>query len=87
MPTPPIGNNLAKPLRSVVERIEKLAEEKAGIASDINDIYKEAKGNGLDVKSIREAVRLRKMNADERAEREYYRDLYLTALGLIDSAE
>jgi uncharacterized protein (UPF0335 family) len=69
-------------LKAIVERVERLEEEKKVIADDIRDIYAEAKGNGFDTKALREIVRLRKMDADERAERETIRDLYLQALGM-----
>lgn len=77
-------SNISKPLRSIVERIEKLTDEKAGIAESIRDIYAEAKGNGLDAPTIREVLKQRRLDADKRAEREYLRDLYLRSLGLID---
>ena len=76
-------SNISKQLKSVVERIERLEEEKAGIASDIKDIYAEAKGNGLDKEQIRNVVKLRKLDAAEREEKEYLRDVYLKAMGLI----
>jgi uncharacterized protein (UPF0335 family) len=77
-------SNITKILKPIVERIEKLAEEKQAISDDISDIYKEAKGNGLDVKTIREMIKVRKKKADERAEAEFLRDQYLRALGLIE---
>lgn len=69
-------------LKSIVERIEKLNEEKSGIASDIKDIYAEAQGNGFDKKAIREVIKLRKKAADERAEEEEILETYKAALGL-----
>lgn len=77
-----VGNIAADQLRSIVERIERLEEEKANIASDIRDVYAEAKANGLDVKTIKEVVRLRKLDTHERDERQYTLDLYCRALGL-----
>ncbi len=74
-------------LRAFVERIERLEEEKKVISDDIKDVYAEAKGNGFDVKIMRQVVRLRKQNASERAEQEAVLDLYLHALGMAGSAE
>lgn len=69
-------------LKSFVERIEKLTEEKDAIAGDIKDVYSEAKGVGYDVKTIRWAVAERKMNAADRDERNTLRDVYAHALGI-----
>lgn len=76
------GHNSNEQLRSIVERIENLAEEIKGLQDDQKDIYAEAKGNGYDVKALREIVRLRKQDATERAEREAILDTYLHALGM-----
>ena len=69
-------------LRLLIERIERLAEEKKGIADDIKDVYSEAKATGYDAKIVREVIRLRKMSPDDRAEFETVLDLYKSALGL-----
>lgn len=69
-------------LRSIVERIERLEEEKKTITDDIKEVYGEAKGNGFDVKALRQIVRLRKQDRNERAEQEALLDLYLHALGM-----
>ena len=69
-------------LRLLIERIERLAEEKQGIADDIKDVYSEAKATGYDAKIVREVIRLRKMSPDDRAEFETVLDLYKSALGL-----
>ena len=69
-------------LRLLIERIERLAEEKQGIADDIKDVYGEAKAVGYDVKIIRQIVRLRKMKPDDRAEMQAVLDAYCAALGL-----
>ncbi len=69
-------------LRLLIERVERLEEEKKGIADDIRDVYAEAKAVGYDVKIMRQIVRLRKMNADDRAEMEAVLDTYKAALGL-----
>jgi uncharacterized protein (UPF0335 family) len=68
-------------LRSFVERIERLEEEKKAIADDIKDVYGEAKGNGFDTKVLRQVVRIRKQDQAERQEQEALLDLYLGALG------
>lgn len=70
-------------LRSIIERIERLEEEKATIAADVRDVYAEAKGNGYDVKALRTIVRLRKQDANERAEAETILETYMQALGMI----
>lgn len=83
MVKPPLSN-IAAPLREYVERIEKLADEKSDISSAISDIYREVKSAGLDIKTTREMVKLRKMDSAKRAEQEFNRDVYLRALGLAD---
>ena len=70
-------------LKAIVERIERLEEEKKTIADDIRDVYAEAKGNGFDVKSLRVVVRLRKQDINERKEQEAILETYLHALGMI----
>jgi uncharacterized protein (UPF0335 family) len=70
-------------LKSIIERIERLEEEKATIGSDIRDVFAEAKGNGYDVKALRTIVRLRKQDANERAEQETILETYLQALGML----
>jgi uncharacterized protein (UPF0335 family) len=70
-------------LKSVIERIERLEEEKKTISEDISDVYKEAKGNGYDVKALRTIVRIRKQDANERAEQETVLETYLHALGML----
>jgi len=76
------GNVAADQLRLFIERIERLEEEKKGIADDIKDVYAEAKGQGYDAKTMRAIVRLRKMEKDARAEAEALLETYKTALGL-----
>jgi uncharacterized protein (UPF0335 family) len=70
-------------LKAFVERVEKLEEEKKALSDDIRDVYAEAKANGFDVKALRQVVRLRKQDADERAEHEAILDTYLQALGML----
>jgi uncharacterized protein (UPF0335 family) len=72
----------AEQLRSYVERIERLEEEKANIASDIKDVYSEAKSMGYDVKSIRKVVSLRKKKPHELEEEEQILTLYRMAVGI-----
>ena len=74
-------------LKSVVERIERLEEEKKAIADDIRDVYAEAKANGFDTKVLRQVVSLRKKDLTERQEEEAVRDLYLQALGMLPEFE
>ncbi|MDV7340655.1 DUF2312 domain-containing protein [Terasakiella sp. A23] len=77
-----VGGIAGDHLRSFIERIERLEEEKAGIAADIKDVYAEAKGTGFDVKIMRQLVRLRKMEDHDRSEQEEILDLYKRALGM-----
>ncbi|WP_108660835.1 DUF2312 domain-containing protein [Acuticoccus kandeliae] len=74
-------------LRAIVERIERLEEEKQGIADDIKDVYAEAKANGFDAKVLRQIVRLRKQEPNERQEYEAILDLYMQALGMTFNEE
>ncbi len=72
----------AAQLKSIVERIERLEEEKKAIADDIKDVYGEAKGNGYDTKVLRSIIALRKRDASEREEADAILDLYKQALGM-----
>jgi uncharacterized protein (UPF0335 family) len=72
-------------LKSIVERIERLEEEKQALADDIKEVYAEAKGNGYDTKTLRQVVRLRKQDSAERMEREALLDLYMHALGMVQA--
>jgi len=82
IPPPNMGHNIsADRLRSLVERIEKLEEERAGIASDIKDIYAESKSAGFDVKALRALIRIRKQDPAEVEEQEALLDVYRRALG------
>ncbi len=78
------GNVSAEQLRLFIERIERLEEEKKGIADDIKDVYAESKGQGYDVKTMRSIIKLRKMERDARMEQEALLDTYKAALGLAD---
>ena len=77
-----VGGIAADRLRSLIERIERLEEEKSGIASDIRDIFAEAKGAGFDVKIMRTILKLRKMNDADRDEQEALLDTYKQALDM-----
>lgn len=79
---PRTGGIAVEQLKSVIVRIERLEEEKAETAADIKDVYAEAKGNGFDVKTIRQIIRLRKMDSNEREEAETILDTYKRALGM-----
>jgi uncharacterized protein (UPF0335 family) len=68
-------------LKTIIERVERLEEEKAGIANDIKEVFAEAKGEGFDVKILRKVVRLRKQDKAKRQEEEALLDLYLSAIG------
>jgi uncharacterized protein (UPF0335 family) len=70
-------------LKSIVERVERLEEERKTIADEVREIYAEAKGNGYDVKALRTIVRLRKQDANERAEAETILESYMQALGML----
>jgi uncharacterized protein (UPF0335 family) len=75
-------NVAADQLRLFIERIERLEEEKKGIADDVKDVYAEAKANGYDTKTMRAIVRLRRMEKNARQEAEALLDTYKAALGL-----
>jgi len=77
-----VGGVETPKLKSYIERLERLAEEKAGIQADITDVFAEAKSNGFDVKAMRKIIAARKLKATERAEQEYMYDLYARALGM-----
>jgi len=76
------GNVAADQLRLFIERIERLEEEKKGIADDVKDVYSEAKATGYDTKIMRQIVRLRKMPVQDRREMEAILETYLAALGM-----
>lgn len=77
-----IGGIDSSRLLSLIERIEHLEKEKSFIVFDINDVYAEAKGAGFDVKIIREIIKLRKMNAADRDEKEFLLETYRKALDI-----
>ncbi len=71
-------------LESIIQRIERLEEEKAALAGDIREVFAEAKGNGFDTKILRQVLKLRKMDKADRQEQDAILELYLNALGMID---
>ncbi|MBY0422614.1 MAG: DUF2312 domain-containing protein [Parvularculaceae bacterium] len=75
------GGVAGERLRTFIERVERLEEEKKGLSNDIKDIYAEAKGEGYETKVLRQIVRLRKMDKADRQEQEALLELYLSALG------
>ena len=77
-----VGGIAVDRLRSLIERIEHLEEEKNGITSDIRDIFAEAKSAGFDVKAMRSVIKLRKMNAADRDEQELILETYRKALDM-----
>lgn len=94
MSEPSIGHNSAvedrpatsfakEQLRAIVERIERLEEEKKTLSDDVRDVYVEAKGNGYDVKALKTIVRLRKQDTHEREEQEAILETYMHAMGMI----
>ncbi len=78
-----VGGVAVDQLKSIIARIEKLEEEKTAIADDIKDVFAEAKGNGYDVKAIRQIIKLRKQDAQEREEEETVLETYMRALGML----
>ncbi len=79
-----VGGVAGAQLRSFIERIERLEEEKAALAADIREVYGEAKGGGFEPKAMRQIVRLRKLEYADRQEQEALLDIYKSALGMAD---
>ncbi len=77
-----VGGIAADRLRSFIERVERLEEEKAALTADIREVYAEAKATGFDTKIMRQVVKLRKMDSNDRQEQEELLDLYKRAVGL-----
>lgn len=75
-------SNVGPVLRGYIERVEHLEEERASVNADIREVYAEAKGAGFDVKTMREVVKLRKLDKDDRDEQRTLLDMYLRAMGL-----
>ena len=85
-PTPPeraadTGGVAAERLRSFVQRIERLEEDKAALGHDLREVYSEAKGEGFDTKVLRKLISLRRRDARERREEDELLELYMSALG------
>ena len=81
-----VGGITAEQLKAYMERIERLEEGKAAMAADIKEVFAEAKANGFDVKIMRQVLKLRKMDSNDRAEQEALLDLYMSALGMAPAA-
>ena len=81
-----VGGITAEQLKAYMERIERLEDEKAAMAADIKEVFAEAKANGFDVKIMRQVLKLRKMDSNDRAEQEALLDLYMSALGMAPAA-
>ena len=79
---PDVGGIAVDRLRSIIERVERLEEEKKALSNDIKDIFSEAKSAGFDVKALRKLISLRKMEAQEREELDGILDVYMRALGM-----
>ena len=84
---PEVGGIAGERLRSFVERIERLEEERRALSADIKEVYAEAKGNGFDAKIMRQIIRLRRMDKDDLDEQETLLDIYKRALGMLSGAE
>ena len=80
------GGVAAGQIRSIIERVERLTEEKAALTNDIREIYAEAKSNGYDTKTLKKIIALRAIDPAERQELEAVLDLYLHALGMLEDA-
>src|SRR5207302_9511868 len=80
---PEVGGIAGERLRSFIERIERLEEEKRTLAADIKEVYAEAKGNGFDAKIMRQLIRLRRIDKDDLDEQESLLDVYKRALGML----
>lgn len=78
-----VGGVAGERLRSFIERIERLEEEKAHLAEDIKEVYAELKGVGFDAKTVRKVIALRKLDAEKRREADELLDLYKTAVGMV----
>jgi uncharacterized protein (UPF0335 family) len=80
---PNIGGIAGDRLKSFVERIERLDEERKAIAEDIKEVFAEAKGTGFDVKIMRQILKIRKMDKDDLDEQEALREVYMRAIGML----
>ncbi len=82
-----VGGVAGEQLKSLIERIERLEEEKSALSGDIKEVYAEAKGNGFEPKIMRQIIRIRKMDKDALDEQESLLDLYKRALGMSAETE
>ena len=80
------GGIAGEQLKSLIERIERLEEEKRALGEDIKEVYAEAKGTGFDTKIMRHLIKIRKMDKDEHDEQETLLDLYMRAVGMLPEA-
>jgi uncharacterized protein (UPF0335 family) len=80
---PDIGGIAGERLKSFIERIERLEEERRALAGDIKEVYAEAKGSGFDTKIMRQLIRIRRLDQDDVDEQETLLDLYKRALGMV----
>jgi len=80
---PDVGGIAGDRLKSFIERIERLEEERKALGADLKEVYAEAKGNGFDTKIMRQIVRLRRMDKDDLDEQETLLDVYRRALGML----
>ena len=83
---PDVGGIAGEQLRSFIERIERLEEERKTLAEDIKEVFAEAKGNGFDTKIMREIIKIRRMDEDDLDEQETLLDIYKRALGMLPDA-
>ncbi|MBP6985110.1 MAG: DUF2312 domain-containing protein [Alphaproteobacteria bacterium] len=79
-----VDHSTAQHLRQFIERIERLEEDKVALSQDVREVFAEAKGAGFDIKVMRQVIKLRKMNTDERSELEHLLDTYMHALDLAE---
>lgn len=82
-----VGGVSGEQLESYIQRIERLEEEKRGVATDIREVFDEAKSNGFDTNTMRAILKERKMDARERDDQEYMLDLYKRALGMLQELD
>jgi uncharacterized protein (UPF0335 family) len=80
---PDVGGVAGAQLKSFIERVERLEEEKRALGEDIKEVYAEAKGTGFDTKIMRQMIKIRKMDKDEHDEQESLLDLYMRAIGML----
>ena len=84
---PDVGGIAGERLRSFIERIERLEEEKRALGEDIKEVFAEAKGNGFETAIMRQIIRIRRMDQDDVDEQETLLDIYKRALGMLPGAE